>query len=152
MVWLAASFCQTQIHILPGIQTVTLTQKNIHMHCMHINLPHSYMPTVVCFGRVSEPVAMIETCPFKLEAWDMALSAALHSHTSLTTPILINHIRTTNTALPSNTPNHLTSSWQSAREPILWFIQSSFVLTLFLHLPFSPVLFTQHTILDPAAY
>lgn len=49
------------------------------------------MPTAVCSGRVMQPVAMTETCLFKLRACDMALSAGLHSHTPLTTPILINH-------------------------------------------------------------
>ena len=55
-----------------------------HFHCRHTHthdLPHTYMPTAVRSGRATEPVAMIETCLFKLEPCDMALSAGLHTHT-----------------------------------------------------------------------
>lgn len=73
--------------MLPKIQTVKLTQKNMHTDTCIIytqthahNLPHTYMPTAVRSGRAMEPVAMIETCLFKLEPCDMAISAGLHSN------------------------------------------------------------------------
>ena len=80
----------------------TETHVRQHMQCTHTHhLPLTYMPTAARSGRVMEPVAMIETCLFKLEPCDMALSAGLHS--DLTTPILISHT-------PPQTQPHITTS------------------------------------------
>lgn len=103
------------------------------------------MPTAVCSGRVTEPVAMIETYLFKLEPWDMTISVGLHSHT---TSISISHTLSQTQLHWANPPSTSTHPHKAARKlaHFLYLIQTSVVFALVPHLPSTPVPFILHTI------
>lgn len=77
------------IHTEKSAGSHMLTKTDTHICIIHThNLSRTYMPTAVCSGRVTEPVAMTETYLFKLEPWDTTISVGLHSRT---TPFSTSH-------------------------------------------------------------
>lgn len=128
------------IHTEKSAGSHMLTKTDTHICIIHThNLSRTYMPTAVCSGRVTEPVAMTETYLFKLGPWDTTISVGLHSRT---TPFSTSHtLSQTQLHWANPPPSTSTHPHKAARKlaHFLYLIQTSVFFTLVSHLPSIPV-------------